>query len=106
MGPFVQEIQLILSVIGAVAAVLAIVKLYCQVCSKINALQGQVGALEIDYQKTFISIEQKIAELQRAKAVLIKKAQHDSKRFHTIENRLHILETQLPHRTSAVGRTN
>jgi hypothetical protein len=110
IDPFEQKIQLVLLIASTVAAVLAMVvpllTLYWQLCSKISTLQEQFGTLGIDHQKTLLSLEQQIAELQRAKAVLIEKARHDSKKLRTIERRLRILETQLAHRTSAVGEHN
>ena len=99
MEPFEQKIQLVLLIVSTVAAALAVVvpllTAYWQQSSRINGLHEQFAALEIDRQKALVSLEQKIAELQRAKTVLITKARHDSETLRTTERRLRMLEARL-----------
>jgi hypothetical protein len=102
-----EKVQLVLSIVSAVAAVLAVVVSllvpHLELWSKVNRLHERIGALEIDHQKILIARDAKIAELERAKAVLIEKARHDAERFRTLERRLRMLETELISQTSPLG---
>jgi len=106
MGPF-EKVQLVLGVVGTVAAVLAVAVAllvsHFELWSKVNSLHEQIGTLEIDHQKTLIGRDARIAELERARAVLIEKACHDTERFRTLERRLRILEAELVSQTSPLS---
>ncbi len=99
MGPFEQKIQLVLLIVTTVAAVLAVIvpllRGYRRQSARIDGLDRKVALREIEHQRVLICLEQKIAELQRAKTVLITKARHDTKRLRGMERRLQMLETKL-----------
>ncbi len=99
--------QLVLLIVGTVGTVLGVaVPLliwHLGLWSRINGLQERIGTLEIDHQKALLARDAKIAELERARAVFIEKARHDTERVRTLERRLRMLETELVSQTSPLG---
>jgi hypothetical protein len=103
-----ERVQLVLMIVGTVGTVLGVaVPLliwHLELWSRINRLQERIGSFGIDHQKTLIVRDAKIVDLEGARAILIKKARHDTDKFRALDRRLRILETELVGQISPLVR--